>query len=474
MTQQLKIQFEHRNTVRQNLRDGTFSIFLEYAPPTADQPFKLAMKPGIELAGFAEKDDRIASLAITHNYSGYPGHDLVKVAEYLHEHCRKESIVYLSGRGMDARECRRLLAGLVSLGINTVCAVSGLAGADHPRDKRGRALCEPGSYLDACDQLRLIRADYPDMFLGATTNPFKYNISDVYLQYSKMVKKLNCGAGFVVAQAGWDMKKYQELQWYLQSRNVNDPFVARLLLLAPRDIAPILRNGQGGIIMSREFGALLQRESQVSDAQALTAQIRRISLQAAGCRLLGYSGIQLAGLHDVGVARTVVDRVVEALAEFQDYNSWLDAWSDFHNRIEMAPYPYRYYAFKQLLEKDAPTIDPEADLHTSFTIPPPGLADKARYRMGKFLGLERHDGPIARAARAVVCQGGIQRDWKVKGTFYLAASSCPKGLQAGACGGSWPDGTCELGGRPCFYHRVLSLADWRNHLEALEERDATR
>jgi methylenetetrahydrofolate reductase (NADPH) len=53
--------------------------------------------------------------------------------------------------------------------------------------------------------------------------------------------------------------------------------------------------------------------------------------------------------------------------------------------------------------------------------------------------------------------------------YGLCPEQCPKGLASGACGGSFPDGTCEFGHAPCFHHRVLALAAARHELDRLEE-----
>lgn len=471
MTKQLRINFETNETVRRNLRDGRFSVFVEYAPPAADQPFKMAMKPGVELARYVAEDERVAALAITHRYGDRQEHDLLKVVEELRQHCDKEFVVYLCGRGLKPVELHGLVAGLRSHGVNTVVPVSGVGGQDHPRTKKGKPLCAPSGYLDSCRQLALIAQDNPDLYRGAVVNPFKYNIADVYLQYAKMVRKLNLGAGFVVAQAGWDMRKYQELQWYLQSRGIDEPFLARMMLVRPDQVSRIVEHRAGGMVMSREFGALLQRESQVSEAQALSAQIRRLSLLGAGSRLLGYSGVQLGGSTDPKTIRTILDRLFETLEELPEYPDWVDAWEDFHNRIETAPYPYRYYAFRHLLSKEHQTFDEAACSHTSFMIPPPSLLDKLRYQVGKRLHLDRSQAGWTVPLKMLVSQASGHGDWHLDRTFLLAASQCPKGLEEGACGGSRPDGTCEFGGKRCFYHRVLSLAHWQNDLRRLEGDD---
>ena len=468
MPNQLQINFDRKNSFRDHLRDGQFTVLVEFPCPKEDEPFKLAMKESMDLAAAVNKDPRVHAIAITHNYLAENCHSLLKVLQGLQSACTKEICAFLSGRGEGEKNCRSIIASLVSNGVMTICPVTGVAGGQHPRDKQGRAVYDAEGYLDSCRQLTILRKEYPEVYAGSTVNPFKYNISDTYLQYSKMIRKLNSGASFLVAQAGWDMRKFQEMQWYLQSREIDEPMVARLLLLRPQDISPILENKRGGLVISREFGALLQRESQLSDVQAMTAQIRRVALQAAGCRFLGFSGIQLAGLRDAQTAAAVLDKVAEALEEFSSYNDWLAAWSDFHDRIEMAPYPHRYFAFKNLLEKDLPRYDKEDCPHTTFTLPEPASFDRFRFQLSRSLNLSREDGMIKDLIKRAVCQSNGQNEDDVSRTFGISSCNCPKGLEEGACGGTQPDGTCEFGDRLCYFHRVLALADWAKDLEALE------
>ena len=50
------------------------------------------------------------------------------------------------------------------------------------------------------------------------------------------------------------------------------------------------------MISSSDFRKILDKESQFSSNQFESAQWRRLELQAAGCRLLGYSGVQIMGV----------------------------------------------------------------------------------------------------------------------------------------------------------------------------------
>jgi hypothetical protein len=73
--------------------------------------------------------------------------------------------------------------------------------------------------------------------------------------------------------------------------------------------------------------------------------------------------------------------------------------------------------------------------------------------------------------RRCLCGCPPGRQWQLDKTFGLCAAGCPKALEDGPCNGTREDGTCEFGHRPCFYHRVLALANEQHRLADLEAVD---
>ena len=463
---QLNIAFESHQGVLRKLRAGDFCVLIDYQVPVVsddEEVFKLALAPGLALARYTGADARVAGLSIS-TVSARPA----EVEQLLEPLCRNgdDVAVCLSGCNADDAGLRGTLAAVHSHGIGTVIATTGFAGPE-----QYAAPAAAHTFIDSCDLIRLVRNEYPEMCVGAYVNPFKYNVSDVYLQYFKMIRKLNTGADFIVAEAGWDMKKYQELQWYLRSRNMNEPIIAKLMFVQRHQIAGILDHRCGGVVMSREMAALLERESNINERQATAAQVRRIAMSAAGCRLFGYSGIQIGGIDDPQLARILVDNVEEAFEEFTDFRRWLTAWNDFHDRVEMAPMRQGHYAFKHLMDKDYPDYVSDQSLHAAGPLPQPTRSERLKFQLARALRLESRQGVPFDMARQVLCGHHSGRDWRLDKTFYVCAAACPKGLESGPCGGTRPDGTCEFGHQPCIFHRILALANWRNELESLEAAD---
>jgi methylenetetrahydrofolate reductase (NADPH) len=336
--------------------------------------------------------------------------------------------------------------------------VTGDRSDKHP-DPHGlqRSVRHPVGYFDSVETILAAKGSGCNFCIGAGVNPYKYNPADQYLQYYKMNRKIACGADFIVTHVGWDMKKLQELQWYMQMREIGIPAIARLMLLSPDDIRRIDRNLIPGVCISRPFAATLQRESDLSVNQSLAAQLQRLALQITGCKLIGYSGVQLAGIRDGQTLEMVLKRAEELMAQHQTYETWADAWNEHHRAMEFSPLAGAYYVFRNLLSlADCPF--PHAtkrDLLQSALIDL-CLSEKVPEAVGKVLA-------------SIVSPGRIPDRKQLAYCFNLCPHTCPKELVYGACGGSRPDGVCEFGKELCFFHRVLALAAEKHLLDRLEE-----
>lgn len=305
---------------------------------------------------------------------------------------------------------------------------------------------------------------------GAAVNPYKYNAVDQYLQYYKMMRKTATGADFLITNAGWDMKKLQDLQWYLQMREAAVPVLARLPLLTTEQIRSMYTRFVPGVHISRSLVAMMQRESEVSDAQSLSAQLHRLGLQAAGCRLLGYSGVVLTGVRDKRTLEMALQRVNDASSEYPDYRSWVQAWQEHHGDMNFSPIRQGYYTFRNLMTPDQCMHEPEASRLTAQSLPRASRTLRCRSAVLKACHHPRMPRWLRQTGRRLLC--GLCKDktqCRLAYCEYLCPRACPKNLVLGACGGSRPDGSCENGEHICFFHNVLAVADTRHELDSLEE-----
>jgi len=469
-TKQLEMRFEGDNPLANCLREGKFVVLLEVNSPPGDQPFDSAVAMASNMAKRIAKVPEITGMAVTDRLGGEGDHDPVETGARLAAASGKMPLLYVSGKGSDETRVRDLLARAASSGIRTVVAVTGDRSDRHDAPANAKRVPPyPAGYLDSVDILRFGRKSGQNVLLGAGVNPFKYSPSDQYLQFYKMVRKLQSGADFLVTHAGWDMRKLQELQWYLQMRDIGHPVLARLRLLMLDDIQALQDEVYPGVPVAKGFAALLQRESNINATQSLAAQLHRLELQIAGCRLLGYSGVQIAGIRDVQTLDMVLAKVSEALAATRTYADWVKAWNEFHNAIPFDPVRDAYYVFSRLLQPEPQMYDPATAKLTDRSLPGTTKGDRFRARLLPMLLSERMPEWVVSATRRVACCGWQKPLSLLKYCYHLCPLACPKNLVYGACGGAQPDGTCEFGHAPCFFHRVIALAAQRHELDRLEE-----
>ncbi len=469
--EQLEMAFEADPRLALRLREGSFLIIVEMNTPASVQPFESAMALSTAMAARVAKCESVAAIAVTDRLHSEDCHDPVATATALKAASGKPVLMHLSGKGSSPDRIRAVLAEARGKGIGNVLAVTGDRSDRHPvRSGSGRPLAYAGGYLDSLEILGLARRAAPAFFTGAVVNPFKYNPADSYLQYFKMIRKLASGARFIVTHAGWDMKKLQELQWFLGMRQMAPSVIARLLLLSADDIRRLERVVFPGVHVPREFTALLQRESDISATQSLAAQLPRIGMQAAGCRLMGYSGVQIAGIRDQGTLDMVLASIQEALRTYTDYDAWLAAWKDYHGDLSFEPMTEAYYVFHDLLRAGgAAALAGAAPRLTDWAFPAVTLGDRLRAALLPRVLAGPAPEWLTTFYRAAFRGGDEVPESRLRACFYLDRRGCPKRLAYGACGGSTPDGHCEFEHAPCFFHRVLAVADVRHELDRLEE-----
>ena len=419
----------------------TFPVFFEYTEANDGSASGLFDTAG-DLARFWEKNADITGLVISSSFI----ENRASIDSIKEDH-RHKLILSSSYRSSEEDKFDEWISVLRLNGLRRVLVNTSSALPEHPRSKKDRPLLYAEGYMDSCRLIRSLQMKAPELYIGATMNPFKYNPSDIYLHYYTAMRKLNAGAQFLVTQAGWDMKKYQECQWYFQSRKMNYPVIARLFFLRIRDVPRILNGRFPGLTLSREFASLLQKEATISENQAFAAQTRRIALQVVGCHFLGYSGVQIANVSAIREMKAILEWIRISFEELATYQDWLDTWNGFHKGIKMTPSGSTDYLYDNLLDPKLARHDPKKCIQQSLTIPGPNVKHKCMHTFVRLLGSEK---------------------WKLRNTFYCSTSACPKGLEEGVCDYSLADGICEFGHRSCIYHRILSIAKWQNQLERLE------
>jgi methylenetetrahydrofolate reductase (NADPH) len=460
--------------VREALAAGRFFLTLEVTSPPARQPFDDAVRPIVALARAAAHDGRIAALALTDRSRSDHDHDPVAIGARVAA-AGLLPVVHLAGKDRAPADLEAALARAGAAGLDTFLLVTGDALRDPPRDR-------PVRYLDAVHALALARRRGPELLLGAALCPFKYREEELLGQYLKAGKKLRAGADFLVTQIGWDMDKYREARAVLAARGYRVPLVAGLLFLTPRGCRRLRQVGLPGVVITDDLVRRLDEEARAPDG-GQAAAFRRLALQIAGVRLMGYAGAQISGLHTWAKVERLLDEVAAVSAACPDLEAWRQAWDETltladGRRARVAP-----EGGFSLTPGDAPGADGvRAGAGELLRFHLLDLADRVLFCEGS-PGM-RLVGPLVRAldGRAALEGALLALEGALKGplvgcrrcgfcrlpaTAYVCPETCPKGLANGPCGGS-RDGRCEVADHECIHNRIYRLAKAAGRLEDLE------
>ncbi len=461
---QLEMNFNgsDRNQFRFNLDEGVFQVLAEIPLPDAENSAANAVakysdyeyvtlgRPGAALA-FINDSPQAA--------------EPVSFAAKLCRTDRDRHVLYLSGRDAALPEIYETAKVAAGEGFKNFCCVSGL-----PPSGKNAEDAAKHRFTESLHQLMLLKNEFGDTVnLGCAVNPCKYVAQDLCAQYNLLVKKLNNGADFAVTQYGWDMQKLHELRCYLTRNSIHTPAIARLLFLTPERAEDIYAGRVPGVRISPDLEQLLKREMQYSRAQFEAAQLRRLQLHAAGAKFLGYSGVQLSGVHSPEQLETLLNRIFRE--EFPDYASWLSAYREYYDKLDMTPYPHRFYLFENLL-KEEPDPCGESIVFSCMEIPEPDKKELFRYKMGKLLFSRAGDIPASerKLTKKLLfnCKGCDK--CRLPETFYICPETCPVHRANGPCGESNADGSCCFAPeKECIFLKQVRLAFTLRTSPELEE-----
>ena len=462
---QLKIDLNSAaaNRFKDQLDSGNFTVLIESPLPgdEVDQDSACEQLRQLEQAvlGQTETPAALAILDRGRNTRRRAAELITALdAEQLDRH-----VMYLSGADTDLGTAEALAKVAVNAGCRNIVAVSGSADPDWDAKE-----CRRHQFSESTMLLRMLSRLQLPVQIGCTINPFSYRAYPLLGQYYKLVKKLQLGAGFVVTQAGWDMLKMQSLSWYLLRRNLYYPTLARLILLTPERVEKLAAGREPGILISADFAKILAREMRYSKNQFEAAQYRRLELQAAGCRLLGYSGVQISGAELPGKAKLVLHRIGQALKNYPDFNTWLEEYNSYMASAEMAPFSDTFQLFDQYLRRDYPLEAPPA--MRELDLPRLGSAEKLLLGARRLLlsGSAGNQPEHLHLLKLLLAGCRNCRSCRLTEREFVCPEHCPKRLADGPCGGVGPDGSCELGNFECIHAKIVRFAHAQGHLPELE------
>ena len=300
------------------------------------------------------------------------------------------------------------------------------------------------AYSAFLEKKRGVRGEKKNFFSGVTVNPFQYDPWALMAQYSKLAARILCDAGFFVTQMGWDTLKLQSLSWYLLSRNLYAPGFVRLVYLTPERMKQMLENDSPGIIISKELRRTMENELKLSRTLFDVAQLTRLEQQAAACRALGFSGIQLCGADQPKIAREAAKCIYKGINSFKNFEEFLECYQSEMAESEVNSFHLRFQLFDRVLKRPYPFDNPPSP--SELPDPEVGFWEKIAVRLSR--------GDAFSKERQHVCTAG----------------KCPKGNTLGPCGGVRHDGKCEDGVQECVYRKWFRFAADEDALTGIEKK----
>lgn len=463
---QLEMNFEGEsgNRFKNRLDNGSFQILVELNCPSSETKTADAVSRYAEIEYLVSAQKKFpAGLSFNDRYKYQETVNTVNFAAGLCKTGRDCHVFCLSGRDRTPDQLMDAVSGAMAEGFKNFISVSGeTVHGENAKQTSARL------FTESVHTIKNVSEKYSEKtMIGCVTNPFKYTPCDSFTQYFKLVKKINLGASFIISQFGWDMLKLQELRWNLYRRSLHVPSIARFMMLTPDKAEEICSGKHPGVHISPDFQAGLRREMMHSLAQFEAAQWRRLQIHAAGAKLLGYSGLQLAGIDRADQLNTAFNRIAEALNEFQSFEDWRDAYTEYYSRMEMAPYPYRFYLFDELFTKAHPAELPKM---RNAVIPPYKGWEMLNYKLSKSLFSHAYELPATerRLTKKLLASCRSCPKCRLPLTSYICPEICPKGLANGPCGASKADGSCEFGNLECIHSRRIRLLNAINDYESIE------
>ena len=470
-SEQLQMNFDtpSGNRFRNCLEHGIFTVLFEHAAPGMELPDDeaAARLAALEAAvlGIRELPCALA-LTDTRHVSG--GRRAVRYAALLPEAHRNSHVVYVSGQDTAPADAGGLFALARAAHLANLVLVSGNArSGENARNTRKRPFTESVAML----KLLAEQPDAAQFHPGAVVNPGHYYAPALYAGLFKMVKKLRMKAQFIVAQAGFDMAQLDALRQFMVRRSLFDPLLCRLILLTPERVEKIAAGAMPGVTISEDFRAILDKELRFSASQFEAAQYRRLELQAAGCRLLGCTGVQISGVESAEKMRFVANRIHAALKEFTSPAQWVEEYNSYLARTDMARKDGIFYLYRQLLVPAERDVAVQAAPVAEFPIPKAKFAERVREKAARFFFPEalRQDAGERRWLKHLLagCRGCSS--CRLPQTQFICPEHCPKHLSNGPCGGVRDSGFCEVGNFPCVHLTIWERAERRRECETLEE-----
>jgi len=432
----------------------------------------------LKLAEQAAKGGKVNAVSLTENPGGNTGIQPEVIGREIADF-GLESIIHITCKDKNRSQLESQLYALERLLLNNLLIVSG----DYATNSI-LGCPKPVFDLDSTHLLQLIkelnqgvefnaprgkvRIKPSNFFPGAAVSPFKATEAEQILQYSKLKKKIENGARFIITQIGYDARKFHELLLYVRSMNWQIPLIGNIFLLDYPSSKMMNRNKIPGCVVTDKMLAQLEQEKESGD-KGIGARLERGAKLYAVLKGMGYQGVHLGGLNvKYEQIEYVISRGEELSANWQEYVAELDY-----------PQDEGFYLFEkdgktglnQEKIAEAPVTSPkERDMnyaisrvfHKLFFMPgknffPVMQKLSAAVKDGK---LEKYFHGLEHVSKVLLYNCQDCGDCALMDLAYVCPmGDCPKNQRNGPCEGSY-NGWCEVypGRKKCVwvraYHRL--------------------
>ena len=470
-------------TLRERLADGTeFLVGVELVSVRGSMAEARAVRVR-DLAAELVASPRVDWISVTDNAGGNPQLAPQALGKPI-LYAGKEVVIHLTCKDLNRNALESVAWQLDSEGFHNVLALTG----DHPAGGV-EGLAKPVFDLDSVGLIALLdrmnRGFDEDrrrtaFCIGAVVSNHKRFEGEVVPQYLKLLKKIACGARFVINQVGYDARKAAELRRVLERHGAAaTPLIGNVYVLSPRAARTFHEGRIPGVVVTRALLDECERRARSPDG-GKAFFLEFAARQVAVFRGLGYRGAYLGGIRDLAT----VERILEIERAFGP-----DDWRTFARGIafgregEFFLYPDEtldgWPAGAPVAPARRPPLRPGARLHYALSRQVHDLlftAGRLPSRWGAALCRRARDpsqGPLPlraleRATKAVLYRCKDCGDCSLPDVAFLCPESqCAKNQRNGPCGGT-RDGQCEVDGiGECIWMRAYARRRRDGTAEAL-------
>ena len=174
-----------------------------------------------------------------------------------------------------------------------------------------------------------------NFFIGCAVSPFKRHERELMPQYFKLVRKIACGAQWVIPQLGYDMRKFHEVKLFLEVRGIDVPVIGNVYLLT-KGVAKLFNSGKlAGCVVSDELLETVEKYAAGPDKG------KKFFQELAAKQLAVFKGLGFAAGYLGGMAKAETFGQIIDLAE----SFGPDDWRDFIKEIQYSQ-PDEFFLFE--------------------------------------------------------------------------------------------------------------------------------